>query len=481
MHKFDYDLIIIGGGAAGLSAATLAHGLGKKVIVIEKNNLGGECTWTGCVPSKTLINVGKIARSITIANQFGISFHERPAINADGVMEYVRSVIQKIYAAETPEVFQKKGIESVHGSASFINDNTIVVNDKKYSARFFLICTGSHPFVPQLEGLDSVPYLTNETFFSLKKIPESLMVLGGGPLGVELAHALHNVGCTVTIIERNDSILSREDQELAQLMQKYLLDQGITIKTGLKASSVVRDGADIKLLCTDKHGTVLEVSAASLLIAIGRRPNIEGLNLERCGVVFTERGIKVDDTLRTTVPSIYACGDVLGSYQFTHVAGYQARLAVQNMFIPFYKQKVDYSNIVWVTFTDPEFAHAGLTEREAVEKFGQKNVSIFRFDYSKLDRAIIEQREFGLAKFICSKNGQLIGAHIIGERAGELIHELQIIKTNKIKFSKALKTLHAYPTYSEIIWRGALEKYLQEIQSNTFIRFITSMRHFFKK
>lgn len=473
MAKYDYDLIVLGGGSAGLTASKMAKGFGKKVALIEKNKLGGECTWTGCVPSKALIKIASLIKNQKTLVQNGLLANDS-AINETAVMNLVREKIGAVYATHTPEQFAKTGVDLFFGSPRFVDRHTVMLNEKEITAKSFIIATGSSPFIPPIEGIESVNYLTNQTFFDLETVPSSISILGGGPIGVELSSALQTLGVQVTIIEMNRNILSHEDEELAMLLQENMKQKGIVIKTNTRAVGFkqLADGA-VQLLCesTDEEykSEPFNITSQVCLIATGRKPNIDGLGLESIGVETTKRGIIVDKRLQTSVKNIYACGDVIGSYQFSHVAWQQAVTATRNALIPLFKKKIDYSNIVWTTFSDPEFATAGLTEKKAREQYGD-NIKLYTVDYKDIDRAVIDGETFGRGKFVCDKKGWLLGAHILGNRAGELIHELLLAKSKGIKLSALGSMLHAYPTYSDLIWKAAKKARIDKIQNSFFVR-----------
>jgi len=304
MKKFDYDLIVIGGGSGGLTGATIARGLNKKVAIVEKSKIGGECTWTGCIPSKALIYAADVAYKAQHSAKVGLSTKEPLNINTDGVMAHVRAVVQRVYATETPEVLEKKGIATLIGQPIFIDTHSITINDQLITAQYFLISTGSRSFIPQLEGVENVTYLTNETIFDLNTLPSSMLILGGGAIGAEMASALNRLGVTVTIVEKGEHILSKEDDELALMLENHFLKEGITIRTGLKAVKVREEKNNLILSCIDSAGNSHQLSAASLLIAIGRKPNIEQLNLEQIGIHSTPSGITVNNRLQTSEKNI---------------------------------------------------------------------------------------------------------------------------------------------------------------------------------
>lgn len=468
MNAHQYDVVIIGGGAAGLVAAKLARGLGKSVAIIEKNRIGGECTWTGCVPSKTLIHLAQLAQSAQKMKDLNIS-QSSIEINAAKIMEYVRAKRIAIAQETTPEILKKQSIDVIFGDSLFIDPKTIHIGDKKIRSQKFILAMGSRPFIPQIEGLSANNYLTNETLFEIAELPRSMIILGGGPIGVEIAGALNSLGVKITIVERGKQILSHEDPELSALLADHMKSQGIDIKTSCKLSAITNQGKTI--LCEQADGSKIELAAERLLVAVGRVPNKDNLGLENIGVKTTSQGIVVNNKLQTSVSHIYACGDVVGPYQFSHMASYQAITAMRNACIPFFKSKMDYGKKVWVTFSNPEFANAGLSEIEARKIHGD-SIEIFRVPYNSIDRTIIDDNTFGMCKIICDRKGYILGAHILGARAGELIHEIQLGKTYKLKFRDFYSVIHAYPTYSELIWKGGRKAYLQHLSSNIFVKIV---------
>ncbi|MBM7557420.1 dihydrolipoyl dehydrogenase family protein [Halanaerobacter jeridensis] len=449
MSNYEYDLIVIGGGAAGITSAFTAQGLGKKVAIVEENKLGGECTWSGCVPSKALIKASKVAHESQTADKYGIK--TTVEIDDEEVLDYVNSVIQKVYQKENPEVFAEAGITVFKERAEFVDGQTLNVGTEEITADKIMIATGSKPFVPPIPGLDEVDYLTNESFFELSELPASMIVLGGGAIGVELAQALNRLGVEVTIVEMQDNILPREEPELVNILRDKLVAEGVNLLTGYKAEQVAQNDEQlIEVTAVDKAENERTVSAEKLLVAVGRKPNTETLNLDEIGVETKRQGIVVDQTLKTSVPNIYACGDIVGPYRFSHVSNYEGVTATLNAVLPLpIKRKVDYSNLLWVTYTDPELAHLGLTEAQAREEYGEQ-IKIYEYDYAELDRAETDSNGEGKAEFICDKKNKIIGVHILGARAGELIHESQVLKNLNQPLTKLNAMIHAYPTYSEL-------------------------------
>ncbi|HLE76764.1 MAG TPA: FAD-dependent oxidoreductase [Candidatus Babeliales bacterium] len=471
MHmKYNYDVIVIGGGAAGLTAAKTAKGLGNRVALIEKmDRLGGECTWTGCIPSKTLIKAAEVAWQAQHLDMYGLK-SQSLQIDSSNVMPSVRAVIQEDYQSHTPDTLKELGIDVLFGSASFIDRNSIDLDGRAISFSKAIIATGSSPFVPSIAGIDKVDYLTNHNLFSLDELPKSLIILGGGPIGCEMASALNRLGVDVQLVEMADRILPHEDEELIALLSDTMQQEGVRIRTGMKAIQVAHENGSIVLHVQDHREKVEILSAEKILIAVGRFPNNAELNLDAIGVKYDAKHIVTDATMRTSALNIYAAGDAVGPYRFSHMAWYQAVTAARNATIPFFKTKIDYTAVDWVTFTAPELARMGLTELQAREKYGK--ITVYRKPYCQLDRAITDRTTTGLAKYIVDAKGQLVGAHIFGARAGELLAELIMARMHGIPFYKISAFIHAYPTYSELNWHAAKKAYIDHLEKNIFIRML---------
>ncbi|SKC76879.1 dihydrolipoyl dehydrogenase family protein [Maledivibacter halophilus] len=435
-----YDIAIIGAGAGGLNAAFEALVLGKKVVLIEKNAPGGECTWSGCIPSKALIN---IADEIHTAKKYG-------AVNINGkeILNKVRTLIHEAHQAEAVEVLNQAGINYIKGYAKFKDSNTLDVDGKEIKADKIFICTGSSALVPPIKGLDWIDYLTNENIFLLDDLPKSMIVLGGGPIGVELAQAFNRLGVSVKIVEMAETILFREEKEMALEIQSILEKEGVEVFTSSKGIEVKEEIEGVNLI-VDKDGKTNEIKAEKILLALGRKPNLKGFNLEKIGVRYNNKAIEVNECFETNIPNIYAVGDVVGPYLFSHMGAVQAKQAVRNAFTKT-KEIVDYSNTSWCTFTHPEFARTGMKEEEARAKFGD-NIQVFTHKYRDIDRAVVDQKSQGMAKIICDKEGYILGASILGERACEMLGELQIVKSFKIPFYRLHEAIHPYPSYSELL------------------------------
>ncbi|MDY7052810.1 NAD(P)/FAD-dependent oxidoreductase [Limnospira fusiformis] len=443
----DYDIIVIGGGSGGLVVASAAAQLKAKVALVERDRLGGDCLWFGCVPSKSLIHASRRAYQVKNAAKFGIHTTS-PTINFAEAIAHVQQVIKNIEPHDSPQRFQGLGVEVIFGDGQFIDAKTFAVNGKKLTARAFVIATGSRAAIPNIPGLTEAGFLTNEQVFSLEKCPKSLAIIGAGPIGCELGQAVSRLGSEVTIISSRDHILPKEEPEAARVVEQQFQAEGIRILPKSRAETV--EIAQGKKLIKAGNNTVI---VDEILVASGRSPNVESLNLEAAGVAVEPGGIKVNEKLQTTNSRIYACGDVIGGYQFTHVAGYEAVVVLTNaLFFPV--SKVNYRVIPWATFTDPELARVGLTEAQAKAAYGD-DVYILKQQFSDVDRAQAEGETGGFGKIIVRGNGDILGAHIVGPVAGELIHEVVLAMANNLKVS-ALTGIHVYPTLSEVNSKAAL-------------------------
>ncbi|MHB8844345.1 MAG: dihydrolipoyl dehydrogenase family protein [Nitrospirota bacterium] len=472
MRRFDYDLIAIGAGAGGFVSSKLAAGLGKKAAMIERALLGGECTNRGCVPSKALIKAAAAAYQARHLREYGLDAGPL-TISTKNVMHYVRGAVKKVYDSHPAAAFEKLGIDVLFGDPVFLDSHRVSLNGRVLSADKFMIATGSSAFIPPIEGLSSVPYLSNENLFDLDTLPSSMIILGAGPIGMEMASALNHLGVAVTVVEMSGRILPREDEELASRLEQKLALDGITFLTGTKAVRAAGTKDAITLTVESAGAARRDIGAASILVAVGRKPNIEGMDLDKAGVAWSRTGITADAYLRTTAPNIFACGDVVGPYQFSHMTEYQAVTATRNAFLPF-RKKVNYDTVAWCTFTDPEFAHAGLTEAEARERHGD-GIAVYRYEYRNTDRGRTDNAEFGMAKFICDRRGRLLGAHILGERAGELIHEAQLLRFLGLPFTRIASMIHVYPTFTDVVRQPAKLLYVDRLRNNPALKLLAKL------
>ena len=458
-----FDLIVIGSGAAGLTSAFTALGFGKKVLIIEKHKSGGECTWSGCIPSKGLINQ---AKDVFIAKKFA-----KIEVDSATILTQVRAISEAIYTHETPEVLEQAGAVFVQGEAAFVSSKVIQVGAEQYRGKKIIIATGSSPAVPPISGLSAVPYLTNDNFFEQDKLPASILVLGAGAIGMELAQAMNRLDVQVTVVEMMPEVMFREEPDMAALIREKLSSEGVVFHLGTKAVAVESSPTGVRLTVSQGESEqVLE--AEKILVALGRAPNISGLNLAAVGIE-TERGIVVDQYLQTTAKGVYACGDVAGPYLLSHMANYQAKLATLNALLPI-RRKVNYAHVAWTTFTDPEFARAGMTEAEARAAQGD-SIRVYHYDFNKLDRAKTKAGDMGRIKLITSSRGKVLGAHIIGERAGEMIAQVQVVKTLGLNFAKVQGVIHPYPTYSDALRQIAQQVFLDNILLHPMVKFFRNL------
>ena len=441
------DLVIVGGGAGGLVVASVAAQLGLRVTLIEKSpRLGGDCLHSGCVPSKTLIHAAKVASLMRRGAEFGLEA-VTPCVDLGRVSDHVHAVIDAIQRHDDPERFRGYGCEVLFGPAEFSDPHTVQVNGQSVTGRRLVIATGSRPAVPPIKGLDNLDYLTNESLFDLRELPRRLVVLGGGPIGVEMAQAFARLGSGVALVERLPELLPHEDPEIVALLRQRLVSEGIQILTGTDVQHVYTEGQDVRVECSDGHS----LQADKLLVATGRQPDVGRLGLDAAGVDHDARGVKVDSRLRTSQKHIFACGDVCGPYQFTHMAEYQAGIVISNAVFRFPK-KADYRVVPRVTYTDPELAHVGMTVQEAEAQGIATN--LLSFPFNAVDRALAEVEPYGQSKFVTRK-GRLLGATILGPHAGELIHELALAMQTGASLRELSATIHAYPTLAQIHRRTA--------------------------
>jgi pyruvate/2-oxoglutarate dehydrogenase complex dihydrolipoamide dehydrogenase (E3) component/uncharacterized membrane protein YdjX (TVP38/TMEM64 family) len=447
-RRFDTNMVVIGAGSAGLVASLIAATVKAKVTLIERDRMGGDCLNTGCVPSKALIRSARIADYGRRAGDFGLV---PGAVEVDfpRVMERVQSVVKAIEPHDSVERFTELGVDCVQGEARIVSPWEVEVNGGRLAARNIIIASGARPRIPDIPGLEEIDYLTSDSVWELREAPGRLLVLGAGPIGCELAQALARLGCEVTLATHAGRVLPREDPEVSEQVHLAFERQGISVLLGHEPVGLRKNGAESDCLFS-YAGTERKVVFDRLLLAVGRSPNVEGLGLEELGIDCSARGtIEVDEYLRTAIPGIYACGDVAGPYQFTHMASHQAWYATVNaLFGRFRRFKVDYSVVPWATFTDPEVARVGLNESEAAQH--GINCEVTRYDIADLDRAIADGEAHGFVKVLTEPGrDRILGATIVGYHAGELISEFVMAMKHGIGLNKILGTIHIYPTLGE--------------------------------
>ena len=466
------DICVIGAGSGGLSVAAAAAQLGAKVVLIEKGKMGGDCLNYGCVPSKAMIAAAKQAHVLGQGVKFGIA-NRKAQVDFEAVHDHIKGVIAAIEPNDSVERFTGLGVTVIESAGEFADRQTVIAGDNEIKARRFVIATGSSAGVPPVPGLDKIPYLTNETVFDQKKLPGSLIVLGGGPIGMELAQAHRRLGAKVTVLEMFEP-LGKDDPELTRFVLDQVVDDGVVIHSGAKVLSVkkARNGIAATIEKTEGRQTV---NGTHILVAAGRVPNVDGLNLEAAGVKYSRQGIHVDKGLRTSNRKVYAIGDVAGDLQFTHMANYHAGLVIRNALFRL-PVKVNNNIVPWVTFTDPELAHIGLTEAQARERRGR--ISVLRWPYAENDRAQAERKTHGLVKVICSRKGRILGASIVGPNAGELIQPWSLAVSSGLKIKAMTDMIVPYPTWGEVNKRVAYGYFVSSLGSPWIGRVIRFLARF---
>lgn len=449
------DICVIGAGSGGLTVAAAAAAFGVSVVLIEKGKMGGDCLNYGCVPSKALIAAGKHVHAINEAPLFGVDAG-KARIDFARVHDHVHGVIDAIAPHDSEERFTEMGVTVLREEARFQDETTVVAGETEIKARRFVVATGSSPMVPPIPGLDGVDYLTNENLFDRTKAPDHLIIIGGGPIGMEMAQAHRRLGARVTVLEA-DRALGKDDPELAAIVLENIRHEGVIVREGAKVTRVDKGKAKgvAVHIETDKGNEIVEGS--DVLVAVGRKVNVENIGLKEAGIEHDRKGIKVGKDLRTTNRLVYAVGDVAGGLQFTHVAGYHAGLVVRALLfrLPI---KVDRDIIPWATFTDPELANVGLTEEEARKRHG-KGICVLRFPYADNDRAQAERQTTGMIKMITTSRGRIVGVGIAGHNAGEMMSVWSLAVVKKLKVSDVASYIPPYPTMAEIGKRAATSYY----------------------
>ena len=456
MTNSQFDIAVIGAGSGGLSVAAAASQFGENVVLFEKGKMGGDCLNYGCVPSKALLAAGKHAHAFSTGVEFGVA-SQIPKVDFAKAMGHVHDVIAGIEPHDSQERFESLGVTVVRHPARFIDANTIEAGGKQYKARRIVISTGSSPSAPPIPGLDTVDYFTNEDIFENKKLPEHLIIIGGGPIGMEMAQAHKRLGAKVTVLEAFQP-LGKDDPELTAIVLSHLKSEGVDIRAGAKIIAISKGKAkgSVEITLEGEAGKNEILAGSHLLVAAGRKANVDGMNLEAAGIEYDRRGIKVDKGLRTTNRKVYAIGDVAGGLQFTHVAGYHAGLAIKSILFRL-PVKNETHVIPWVTYTDPELAHIGMTEEQA--KKDNRDHKVLRWHFAENDRARAERKTTGMIKAIVSGKGEILGCSIVAPNAGDLIQPWALAITSKLKIKAMIDMVAAYPTLSEVSKRAATSYY----------------------
>lgn len=458
--RYDYHIIVIGAGSGGLVVASGAASLGARVALIEAEKMGGDCLNAGCVPSKTFLKSAHIAKAIRDASMYGLTA-DLKKVDITTVMDRVNKVIREIEPHDSRERYEGLGVDVILGFGELQDRHTVKIGNETITGKYIVIATGSEPAVPPIHGLNEVNYQTNRTIFHLKELPGHLIVLGSGPIGIELGQGFRHLGSQVTIINRSPGLFKKDDPEVGPLMEKQLKDDGIELLLGI-AYREVRQDSDVISVEIEHEGKGRIITGDQLLVATGRLPATKNLGLDKVGVRVDEKGyIVTDKKQKTSVKNIYACGDVTGHYQFTHMAGYQAGIIIRNIIFKLCA-KVDYSAVPWTTYTKPEVAHVGYTEPMA-RKAGTYKSSL-KVDLSAIDRAKAEDDRVGFLKLNLGKKGRIIGATLVGEKAGEMIPAITIAIKQKLTAGIFMNMIFSYPTESEILKSASLEAAKQSLK-----------------
>jgi len=450
--RIEADLCVIGAGSGGLSVAAGAAQMGARTVLIEKGRMGGDCLNYGCVPSKALLAAGHAAEAVRRAPRFGVAAGE-PAVDSERVYAHVRGAIAAIAPNDSVERFEGLGVTVLKAAARFVGPREVEAGDAVVRARRFVVATGSSPVVPPIPGLAGTPYFTNETIFEAGRLPAHLVIVGGGPIGTEMAQAHRHLGARVSLLEKG-TILPKDDPELVDAVRRRLIEEGVDLLEGVAVTRVETTEAGVRVHFADAAGAAGHVEGSHLLVAAGRRPTVDGLNLEAAGIAHSARGIEVDARLRTTNRRVFAVGDVTGGYQFTHMAGYHAGIVIRNALFRL-PAKVDTRAVPWVTYTRPELAQVGLTEAAARQKLAAGDLRILRWAYAENDRAQAEGETDGLIKVVADRRGRVLGAGIVGPHAGESIQTWILAISRGLKVGAVASMIAPYPTLGEINKRAA--------------------------
>ncbi len=457
--RADYDLVVIGGGTAGLVSAAGAASLGARVALVERDKFGGDCLHAGCVPTKTLVKSARVASIVNRSEEFGIKTGGYE-VDFPAVMERMLRVKEIAGEHDDPDRFRKLGVDVFEEEARFESPESVAVDGRRLLTRSAIVATGSHSTAPPVDGLEEVGFIDHVGALALRRLPRSVVILGSGPIGCEFAQIFARFGSEVTLVSSSPLPLPKEDAEVGEVVRGALLADGVAFHGGYRAQGARKEGAEKVLTARDERGREIEARGEEILVAAGRAPTVDGLGLENAGVELEGKGLRVDEHLRTTAPNIYAAGDITGKYLFTHVAEYQGRAALRNALFPL-KTKADHRVVPWTTFTDPEVARVGLTEEQARER--HDNVRVFRQPFEGVDRAVADGETEGLVKIVTDKGGKILGGHIVGPDAGNLIHEIVLAMQENIPIGTLSQTIHVYPTLAQANQRAADNYYREKL------------------
>ncbi|WP_192484363.1 MULTISPECIES: dihydrolipoyl dehydrogenase family protein [Cysteiniphilum] len=472
IRNIQTDICVIGGGSGGLSVAAGAAQMGAQVVLCEGGKMGGDCLNYGCVPSKALIEAARIQHHINKAPQFGVKAHGE--VNFKAVHAHIHQVIATIEPHDSVERFESLGVQVINANARFINAKTVEAGEYRITAKYIVLATGSRARILPLTGLSEIDYLTNETIFDLTELPQYLVIVGAGPIGCELAQSYSLLGSQVTLLEAASEILGPADSDCKAIVMDEFVKLGIDVMTNVKIQSFSQDNNDIKYIDYEHNGQQKRLQASHVLMATGRMPNIEKLDLDKAGVVYSPHGVNVDKRLRTNHKHIYAIGDIASPLQFTHMAGYHAGIVIQNMLFKL-PAKVDHSSFPWVTYTTPEIAHTGL----AIKKAEKQGAQILQLSFADNDRAQASHATNGLIKVAVTSKGHILGVSIVGESAGELITPWTIAIKNKLKVKHMASFIAPYPTLSELSKRTAGSFYTPKLYSAKTRQFVRLLLKWF--
>jgi pyruvate/2-oxoglutarate dehydrogenase complex dihydrolipoamide dehydrogenase (E3) component len=450
-----FDVVVIGGGTAGLVTASGCARLGRRVALVERAALGGDCLWTGCVPTKALVATAKLLHQMRNAHEYGLA-DVQPRVTPKSIMDSMREARRVTAKHDDPEKFRKLGIDIIEGEAKLVSASVVDVAGRRLAARDVVIATGSRTAVPPVDGLQEHGFLDHATFLDRDDFPNQVLILGGGYIGIEFAQLFRRFGCDVVVVEMLDEIVNKEDAEVIARVREILRDEGVDLRTGWAAKSVRAEGGKKLVRIEAKSGQSTELRVDEIFVASGRRGNTEALGLEALGVKLNRSYVAVDKYLQTSVPRLWAVGDVHGGMQFTHVAAYEAVKLVRNLLFPG-RSAIDYTDVPWALYTDPEVGHIGMTEAEARQAVGNGNVRTYKVEMEDVDRAVVDRTPRGFVKFVCDAKGRILGAHAMCANASTLIEEIVLARKKGAKIGELAQLVSPYPSLADAIGKaGAL-------------------------